>query len=165
VNKKETDKNNLTANEEVEMGMSCPGDEVQIDSISQYQMAISPTFKVHKYLTPKEAEILDWALGISGESGEIMEHIKHDIFGGECVDKMKLAKELGDILWYVTAMATSYDIHMEDIIGLNLHKLRHRYRNSHFDAEYSQERHSREEDFKNTTEYRSLKANILGVIE
>lgn len=67
------------------------------------------------------------ALGLSGETGELLEKIKK-LFrdrGGK-IDKefKKLVKlELGDILWYLTQIATDFNIRLSDVAFSNIKKL------------------------------------------
>ena len=67
------------------------------------------------------------ALGISGEAGEVTDYIKKILFHGHELDREKLAKELGDVLWYVALLSEAIDINMETIAGINVEKLRKRY--------------------------------------
>lgn len=104
---------------------------------------------------------LNWIIGLSGETGELAELIKHDIFYGQPVDKMKVAKEIGDVLWYLGALADSYDIQLQDVLELNKAKIDHRY-DGEYNQEGSAERHTREEAFEDTDEYRRLCQRIGG---
>lgn len=74
---------------------------------------------------------LDWhyTLGLVGEAGEVAEKIKKKYRLPEYrteVDKHDIAKELGDVLWYLTALGEFYGVTLEDIAALNLDKLRSR---------------------------------------
>lgn len=66
-------------------------------------------------------------LGLAGETGEIAEKIKKIIRDdGMRVDDEKreaLEKELGDVLWYVSQLATELGLSLEDIAAKNLEKL------------------------------------------
>lgn len=46
---------------------------------------------------------------------------------GHALDKEHLAKELGDIAWYLAEAATALEIPLEDILQANLDKLKKRY--------------------------------------
>ena len=127
-----------------------------------YQDGSTSTFKEHVELPKEQARLLDWTTGLSGETGEVSELIKHHVFGGQAIDKYEMAKELGDILWYTTAMATTLGIRMQDVADLNLNKLQHRYNNSKFTVEGSQKRHSTELAFKDTPIGRIMEAKIMG---
>ena len=69
-------------------------------------------------------------LGLSGESGEVAEIIKRIIRDKNgAVDeetKAALSKELGDVLWYLTQLATEFDIPLEEIAVNNIEKLKSR---------------------------------------
>ena len=68
------------------------------------------------------------ALGLCGEAGEVAEKIKKVIrdgvdYGYEEEFKAELTKELGDVLWYVAALASDLDISLNEIAENNLLKL------------------------------------------
>lgn len=67
------------------------------------------------------------ALGLTGEAGEVAELIKKEIGHGHPPDAQKIAKEVGDVLWYAALLATLYDLNLGDIAAANIEKLRHRY--------------------------------------
>ena len=72
----------------------------------------------------------DPAIGLAGEVGEVLELIKKDRRKGERrkpIDKDKLEKELGDVLWYLSAIATDYDIDLDDVATTNILKLQKRH--------------------------------------
>lgn len=123
--------------------------------LREYQKKAVKTFKPHRELTPHEAEILDWSLGLPGEVGEVAELVKHSIFHNEPMDLMKLAKEIGDVMWYIAALCKSYNIPLELVGRLNIAKLTHRH-NGTFCFDKSAERHSRERKFEATAEYQEL---------
>ncbi|NQV89964.1 nucleoside triphosphate pyrophosphohydrolase family protein [Candidatus Uhrbacteria bacterium] len=67
------------------------------------------------------------ALGLGGETGEVLNKIKkimrdHD---GIITDEFRadLKKELGDVLWYVSALASELDLDLNDIAEANIEKL------------------------------------------
>lgn len=62
------------------------------------------------------------ALGLTGESGEYSEKIKKLIRDGK-LDKPLAAKELGDVLWYLTAAANELGYTLSDIAEINIVKL------------------------------------------
>jgi NTP pyrophosphatase (non-canonical NTP hydrolase) len=76
---------------------------------------------------PREAWLAYPALGLAGEAGEVAEHAKKAIRddGGKVTDerKAKLAKELGDVLWYVAQLASELDLDLNEIAQGNLDKL------------------------------------------
>ena len=69
------------------------------------------------------------ALGLAGEAGEVADHLKKVLYHGHPLDAGELVSELGDVLWYVAALCTLYDINLQDVALLNLEKLQMRYPN------------------------------------
>lgn len=68
-----------------------------------------------------------WAMGIAGEAGEVIEKWKKIVAYKEGKisrdDKDELAKELGDVIWYIAVMANSLGLSLDDIMQRNLDKL------------------------------------------
>ena len=62
------------------------------------------------------------ALGLTGESGEFSEKVKKWIRDGT-INKQEAAKELGDVLWYLTASARELGYSLQDIAEMNMVKL------------------------------------------
>lgn len=81
--------------------------------------------------TESEQTMLDAAaLGLSGESGEIADHVKKILYHGHPLDdatRDKIAKEIGDILWYCAVGAKGIGVSLSDIARMNVEKLRKRY--------------------------------------
>ena len=67
------------------------------------------------------------ALGLTGESGEVAELIKKHLFHDHPLDTQKVMKELGDVLWYIAAMATAVGVTLDQVGQMNVDKLRLRY--------------------------------------
>jgi len=82
---------------------------------------------------PDNAKVVYPTLGLSGESGEVAEKVKKNIrkskfgsfefYGNELDD---IAKELGDVLWYVSALASDIGYDLEIIAQMNVDKLKSR---------------------------------------
>ena len=72
-------------------------------------------------------DLLHWVLGITGEAGEVAEKVKKIIRDKNSVvtedDKKELAKELGDVLWYIAVFANDLGVSMDEIAQTNLDKL------------------------------------------
>lgn len=67
------------------------------------------------------------ALGLAGETGEAVELVKKAIGHGHDMNRAILAKELGDVLWYIAVLAAEYDLDLNTIGTLNIEKLQRRY--------------------------------------
>jgi NTP pyrophosphatase (non-canonical NTP hydrolase) len=81
---------------------------------------------------PREAWLSYPALGLAGEAGEVAEHAKKAIrddagtVTGE--RRVAMAKELGDVLWYVAQLASELGLELDQIARDNLEKLFSRQR-------------------------------------
>jgi NTP pyrophosphatase (non-canonical NTP hydrolase) len=76
---------------------------------------------------PGEAWLAYPALGLAGEAGEVAEHAKKAIRddGGQVTEERRcaMAKELGDVLWYVAQLASELKLDLDEIAQANLDKL------------------------------------------
>ena len=87
--------------------------------------------------------LLTGAVGINSEGGEIMEIVKKLIFQGKKWDDetiYHLKRELGDVMWYVMQCLIALDSDMEEIVEMNVEKLKARYPGGAFDTFYSENR-------------------------
>lgn len=71
--------------------------------------------------------ILTCALGLAGETGEIVELVKKHLFHGHELPEHKLKDELGDILWYVAVGAHGLKTDLDYLMHYNIQKLKARY--------------------------------------
>lgn len=66
-------------------------------------------------------------LGLTGEAGEVAEKIKKIIRdkGGKIDEETKkmIQKELGDVLWYVSQLASELNLKLDDVAKINIEKL------------------------------------------
>lgn len=79
---------------------------------------------------------LNGALGLTGEAGEIADMVKKHLFQGHPIDFEHMAKELGDVAWYIALTAHAIGNDLETILQMNVDKRRKRYPNG-FEAERS----------------------------
>jgi len=77
-----------------------------------------------------DSKIAYYALGLVDEAGEVAGKVKklyrdHD---GKLTEEYKkeIAKELGDVIWYISQLCTKLDLKFEDVAQLNLDKLEDR---------------------------------------
>lgn len=81
---------------------------------------------------PGHEMMLVWnALGLAGEAGEVAELVKKGVFHRHSIDRAKLEKELGDVLWYASALCTALGLDLGDIMQINIEKLKVRYPNGY----------------------------------
>lgn len=102
-------------------------------TVNEYQNLAMTT--LNRELSQKDI-LINAVMGLCGESGEAIDIVKKHLFQGHDLDREKLAKELGDIAWYLAEAATALDMDLEDIFDANIEKLRKRYPEG-FDAERS----------------------------
>ena len=81
---------------------------------------------------PGREMMLVWnALGLAGEAGEVAELVKKGVFHRHSLDRTKLEKELGDVLWYASALCTALGLDLGEIMQINIEKLKVRYPNGY----------------------------------
>ena len=83
--------------------------------------------------------LINSVMGLCGESGEAIDLVKKWLAQGHALDREHLAKELGDIAWYLAEAATALDLSLEEVFQANLDKLKKRYPDG-FDAKKSMTR-------------------------
>lgn len=72
--------------------------------------------------TGSNTELSYLALGLGGETGEVLEKVKKLIRDNK-FDKPEVAKELGDVLWYLARTANAIGYKLSDIADMNIRKL------------------------------------------
>ena len=92
--------------------------------LNEYQKLAMTT--LNKELSQKDV-LINSVMGLCGESGEAIDIVKKWLAQGHELDKEHLAKELGDIAWYLAEAATAIDMSLEDICQANIDKLKKRY--------------------------------------
>jgi len=93
-------------------------------TVNEYQRLAMTT--LNPALSKKDV-LINGVMGLCGESGEAIDIVKKWLAQGHELDKEKLAKELGDIAWYLAETATALDLNLEDIFEANIEKLKKRY--------------------------------------
>ena len=91
--------------------------------------------EIHRLLTA--------AVGISAEGGEFMEIVKKIIFQGKPYNEdniFHMKRELGDIFWYLAQACMALDTDFDELMEMNIDKLKSRYPGGKFDAHYSENR-------------------------
>ena len=71
--------------------------------------------------------LINGLMGLNGEAGEAIDILKKHLFQGHDLDREHLAKELGDVAWYLAVSADAVGYSLEDIFQMNNDKLRARY--------------------------------------
>jgi len=85
-------------------------------------------FVEDKMLTKGRERLIENALGLTGEAGEVSEKIKK-LFRDKKIDDDAVLKELGDVLFYTVALSNIFGGSLIKIIELNMEKLNERVKN------------------------------------
>lgn len=78
-------------------------------------------------LTYGKDRMVENTLGIVGEAGEVAEKIKKGI-RDDVIDVTAVIKELGDVLFYITALANYFGHSLDSVVEMNMEKLLERKR-------------------------------------
>ena len=87
--------------------------------------------------------LLTAALGLTAESGEFTEVVKKIILQGKPYNEdnvFHMKRELGDICWYIAQACMALDTSFDEIIEMNVEKLKARYPGGEFDVYKSENR-------------------------
>ncbi len=112
---------------------------------SKYQEEAKKT--IQDYIQGKDANKLVPFLGLIGEAGSVITELKKNLRDGSSYTSYskKLKEELGDLLWYISTIATENSISLDEIATENLNKIKDRFDLEHserfivYDAEYPQD--------------------------
>ena len=102
-------------------------------TINEYQ---TEALRTASGMNDKYPMWLNGVLGLNGESGEIADIAKKYMFQGHPMEREHLAKELGDVAWYLAVTAHAIGYELETVLQMNVDKLRNRYPNG-FEVERS----------------------------
>jgi NTP pyrophosphatase (non-canonical NTP hydrolase) len=118
-----------------------------VDAVtSQESKETSVFFERIEYLKNKDfptQRLLTAAVGMSAEAGEFTEVVKKIVFQGKEPTEenlFHLKRELGDVMWYVAQACMGLGVSLDEIIEMNIDKLKARYPGGEFDAHYSENR-------------------------
>lgn len=91
-------------------------------SFAEFQVFVARTAMGHDVDEPEGLPIYG-ALGLGGEAGEVLELIKKAYREKRPVDRVKVAMECGDVLWYVGRIMGRLGLTIEDAANLARLKL------------------------------------------
>jgi NTP pyrophosphatase (non-canonical NTP hydrolase) len=95
-------------------------ESVRYDIVQAYSKLVEDLI-----ITSGDFRLIENTLGLCGESGEIAEKIKK-YFRDEDYSKEDIVKELGDVLFYVTALTNHIGSDLETVMRSNIKKLQDR---------------------------------------
>ncbi len=95
-------------------------------NFDQYQKKVKETS-----IYPNQGNNVAYAaLGLTGEAGEVADKVKKLIRDSDNVlteeKRKEMIKELGDVLWYLTALANELGVKLEEVAKRNIHKVEDR---------------------------------------
>ncbi|MDA2655873.1 nucleoside triphosphate pyrophosphohydrolase family protein [Bacillus cereus] len=105
-------------------------------NFKEYQTAVTRTFATGRTY---EENATNYAMGLCGEAGEVTDHIKKAVYHGHDLNEDEVEKELGDVLWYLAALAETHHLDLNEIAEKNIYKLKKRFPNG-FSEEDSKKR-------------------------
>ena len=114
---------------------------VTSDESKDYSAFDKRTYELTKDI-PVE-RLLTAALGICAEGGEFTEVVKKIVFQGKPVNEeniFHMKRELGDICWYLAQACMALDTSFDEVIEMNVDKLKARYPGGEFDVHKSENR-------------------------
>lgn len=92
--------------------------------MSKYQLQVARTIAHHPN---QQFNLAILGLGLAGEAGEAADIIKKHVGHGHPLAQQDLFEELGDVMWYIAAIAESIHVTLDSIADFNIEKLRKRY--------------------------------------
>lgn len=104
-------------------------------TINEYQKAALRTADTSSF----SDLLINGTMGLCGEAGECIDIVKKWKFQQHEIDFAHLAKELGDVAWYLAVTAFAIGYNLETVMQMNIDKLLKRYPEG-FDADRSQHR-------------------------
>ncbi|HIX35292.1 MAG TPA: nucleoside triphosphate pyrophosphohydrolase family protein [Candidatus Limosilactobacillus merdigallinarum] len=87
----------------------------------EYQKAAKRT------LYGNEQVLTNCALGLAGETGQVVDLVKNYTFRGKNLDRQELIHEMGDVLWYLSQVAEWANIPFDEVAQSNIKELNKRY--------------------------------------
>lgn len=93
-------------------------------TINEYQKL---ALRTEQGMSKEYPRLLNGLMGLSGEAGEALDALKKHMFQGHWLDKTHIAKELGDVAWYLAVSADALGFDLETIFQMNIDKLKARY--------------------------------------
>jgi len=97
----------------------------ELNTFSEYQKEAVKTAK--KEWAIENGRLVDALLGLSGETGEVVEMFKKYLAGVRELDFDKVREEVGGVLWYVADLCDTLGITMQECAEYNIKQLRKRH--------------------------------------
>ena len=92
---------------------------------NDYQRAALRTASGMNY--KEHGMLMNGALGLCGEAGEVADLVKKSVFQGHELDVEKVREELGDVAWYLAVASHAIGLTLDQVFQANIEKLKQRY--------------------------------------
>lgn len=79
-----------------------------------------------KIVTEGDTRLVENVLGLVGEAGEVAEKTKKLLRDSTKLDRDDIIKEIGDVVFYATALANYFDSSLAEVLEMNMNKLNDR---------------------------------------
>lgn len=93
-----------------------------------------------KEMSPLDAHILHMAVGVSGESGELLDAIKKAVIYRKPLDTDNVREEIGDCLFYLQGLCNAIGYSLDQAVQDNMDKLNKRYSSGEYSDSQAQAR-------------------------
>lgn len=97
---------------------------IEVKTLNEYQQYAGVTANPD---LDEKLNIATLALGVAGEGGEVADHVKKYVGHNHDLDKNKMLKELGDVMWYVAVLSNALGFTLREVAEANIAKLAARY--------------------------------------
>lgn len=105
---------------------------ITIEDIRAFQSTVLVTPMDYSYwvedkiITEGDTRLVENVLGLVGEAGEVAEKTKKLLRDSSKLDRDDIIKEIGDVVFYATALANYFDSSLAEVIEMNMSKLNDR---------------------------------------
>lgn len=93
-------------------------------NLAEYQASAARTIN---HSLDEQARLVDAAAGLAEEAGEVLGLVRKHVFMAHDLDRERLKKELGDVLWCLAVVSGTVGLTLDEVAEANLAKLRARY--------------------------------------
>ena len=130
--------------------MTAMSKTVEASHTAMVAALVKPGADILASLTPIKCNTLHMAVGISGESGELLDAIKKAVMYNKPLDRENVIEELGDLEFYMEGLRRQLYISREQTLESNMHKLllsdKARYKLGIYTDKQAQHRADKQED-------------------
>ena len=89
---------------------------------------------IKESLSAADCYLIHMSMGVSGESGELLDAVKKHVIYRKPLDVLNVVEELGDLEFYMEGLRQAIGVTRDDVLRANIAKLRKRYNGGYSDA-------------------------------